>query len=207
VACGNNPSQLEKDANAATNGGGRVSCQTTTETHHFLWWTYHTHETKLAISGDEASFRAIGQNASRLADLIDNHSFTLTVNYSSYSAPGGSTSFMMSQGNSSPGVLIDPSRPNSGYDTDAMAQHIPESTTAEEFGHEVLGHQWGELINGDIANKMIGLFPVMTGTTRANMRDSIAGENAVRALDPARGQKRVTSHHNYYQAPEDGFGQ
>jgi hypothetical protein len=33
--------------------------------------------------------------------------------------------------------------------------------------------------------------------TRENMRDSIIGEDAVRALDPARGQKGLESHHNY----------
>lgn len=159
---------------------------------------------KLAIKGDEASFRALGQNASRLADLIDNHSFTLTVNYGNFELPGGSNSYMRSAGNSSPSVIIDPTRPNSGYDKDATAQGIPEANTAEEFGHEVLGHQWGELINGDIALNG-GFIPTMVKTTRANMRDSITGENAVRALDPTRGQKGIMSHHNYYGAPEDGY--
>jgi RHS repeat-associated protein len=205
VACGNNPGQLVADANKATNGGGRVYCQTTTKEHKFLWWHWTTSETKLAIKGDEASFRALGQNASRLTDLINNHSFTLTVNYGNYDpAPGGSNSYMLSAGFSSPSVIIDPRRPNTGYDKDAIAQGIPEANTAEEFGHEVLGHQWGELINGDIA--LNGAFiPTMVKTTRANMRDSITGEDAVRALDPTRGQKDITSHHNYYEAPEDGY--
>ncbi|HEV3253563.1 MAG TPA: RHS repeat-associated core domain-containing protein [Candidatus Acidoferrales bacterium] len=206
VACGNNPAQLVKDANGATNGGGQVYCQTTTREHKFLWWHYTTSETKLAIKGDEASFRAKGQNASRLADLIDNHSFTLTVNYGNFDPhPGGSNSNMLSAGLSSPSVIIDPRRPNSGYDTDAIAQHLPEANTAEEFGHEVLGHQWGELINGDfLLDRSLWWHP-MTNTTRANMRDSITGENAVRALDPTRGQKDITSHHNYDEAPEDGY--
>jgi hypothetical protein len=39
--------------------------------------------------------------------------------------------------------------------------------------------------------------------TRANMRDSIVGEDAVRALDPARGQKGLESHHNYNEMPPD----
>jgi hypothetical protein len=163
-------------------------------------------ETKLAIKGDEASFRAKGQNASRLADLIDNHSFTPTVNYGNFDPhPGGSNSNMLSAGLSSPSVIIDPRRPNSGYDTDAIAQHLPEANTAEKFGHEVLGHQWGELINGDfLLDRSLWWHP-MTNTTRANMRDSITGENAVRALDPTRGQKDITSHHNYDEAPEDGY--
>lgn len=111
---------------------------------------------------------------------------------------------MLSAGYSSPSVIIDPRCPNSGFDADAIAQHIPEANTAEEFGHEVLGHQWGELINGDIA--LNGAFiPTMVKTSRANMRDSITGENAVRALDPTRGQKDITSHHDYYYAPQDGY--
>jgi RHS repeat-associated protein len=55
VACGNNPGQLVTDANKATKGGGRVYCQTTT--HSFLWW--HSTTSKLAIKGDEGSFRAL----------------------------------------------------------------------------------------------------------------------------------------------------
>jgi integrase len=39
--------------------------------------------------------------------------------------------------------------------------------------------------------------------TRANMRDSIVGEDAVRALGPARGQKGLESHHNYNEMPPD----
>lgn len=62
--------------------------------------------------------------------------------------------------------------------------------TAEEFGHEVLGHIWGEMFDGHPA--MINGHP-----SRANMRDSIIGEDAIRALDPARGQKGLESHHNY----------
>ena len=60
----------------------------------------------------------------------------------------------------------------------------------KEGGHEVLGHMWGEMFGGH---------PAMVNghASRANMRDSIIGENAVRALDPTRGQKGLESHHNY----------
>jgi RHS repeat-associated protein len=208
VACGNNTSQCVADANAATNGGGRVTSTTTTTDHSFLGFHWSTSETKLAISGDEASFRTLGQNASRLADLIDNHNFTLTVNYGSYSPTGGSISYMKSQGHD-PSVLIDPTRPGGNYDSDATERGIPQATTAEEFGHEVLGHQWGELIMHDYANNPIT--HDWAPTTRANMRDSITGENAVRALDPKahsqpnRGQKDIFDHHNYSDAPSDGY--
>jgi hypothetical protein len=77
------------------------------------------------------------------------------------------------------------------YDTDAIAQGIPQANTAEEFGHEVLGHIWGEMFGGAPAG------------TRGNMRDSIAAEDAVRALDPTRGQKGLESHHNYNEMPPD----
>jgi hypothetical protein len=76
-------------------------------------------------------------------------------------------------------------------DTDAIAQGIPQANTAEEFGHEVLGHIWGEMFGGAPAG------------TRGNMRDSIAAEDAVRALDPTRGQKGLESHHNYNEMPPD----
>jgi hypothetical protein len=83
------------------------------------------------------------------------------------------------------------SRSGAVYDQDAITQGIPQANTAEEFGHEVLGHIWGELIGGHQAG------------TRANMRDSIAGEDVVRKLDPTRGQKALDSHHNYNEMPTD----
>ena len=214
VACTNNTTQCVADANNATNGGGRVTSVTTTTNHSFLGlfhWT--TTETKLAITGDINSFRALGQNASRLADLIGNHSFTLNVSYDSMAKPsiwvsgidlnGKSMTYLPSQGYD-PQVFIDPNKPGGAvWDPDAIDQGIPQANNAEEFGHEVLGHAWGELINGDLAGNGDGFAP----TTRANMRDSITGENAVRKLDPSggRGQKGIFSHHNYSEAPEDGY--
>jgi hypothetical protein len=104
---------------------------------------------------------------------------------------GGATSYVPSQGYD-PQAFIDPSRtPGAVYDPDAIAQGLPQANTAEEFGHEVLGHAWAELIGGHPAG------------TRANMRDSITGENAVRRLDPTRGQKGLESHHNYNEMPKD----
>jgi RHS repeat-associated protein len=207
VACGGaNGQQLLKDANAATGGGSRVVCNTKITPHSFLGFHWSTTESKLGVTGDPATFRALGMAASRLVDLIDNHSFTLTVNYGNYPNPGGAQSFLVSQGEKAPSVLIDPRRPESGYDPDATSQGIPEASTAEEFGHEVLGHQWGELINGEIdgsTNFNSGIYP-FAPTSRANMRDAIRGENAVRSLDPTRGQKALTSHHSYDEAPKDG---
>jgi RHS repeat-associated protein len=206
VACTYNISQCVADANKATGANGQVVANTTVTHHSFLGIKWDTSVTKLGISGDEASFRALGQDASRLADLIDNHSFTLEVRYAADpNNAGGSDSFLPSQGNS-PLSIIDPNPSASVHDPDALDQNIPQANTAEEFGHEVLGHEWGELINGDAAGSKMGnpLWPYAP-TTRANMRDSITGENAVRKLDPTRGQKAINSHHNYPDAPSDGF--
>jgi hypothetical protein len=125
---------------------------------------------------------------------------TVTVSYDQFAKPsfwangiqlkGGSVSYVPSQGYDTQ-AFIDPQRTGATYDQDAIAQGLPQANTAEEFGHEVLGHIWGEISGGH------------TAATRANMRDSIQGENAVRKLDPARGQKGIESHHNYNEMPPD----
>lgn len=170
IVCANNAEQCQKDAAAATGNSEAADRVKTTITQHkflFFKWT----ETKIAITGDLASFRALSPNASRLADLVTSKT-TVTVNYDEYAKPsfwsggiqlkGGSTSYV----------------PTQGYD-------------AQAFAHEVLGHIWGDVIGLHFAG------------TRANMRDSIQAENAVRALDPARGQKAPESHHNYQDMPAD----
>jgi RHS repeat-associated protein len=204
IDCANNVQQCQADAAAATGNAqaaARVTTQTTTTQHSFLGlfhWT--TTETQIAIKGDISSFRALGQNASRLADLVTDKQ-TVTVSYDQFAKPsfwangvqlnGGSTSYVPSQGYDAQ-AFIDPNRTSGAiYDADAVAQGIPQANTAEEFGHEVLGHIWGELNGGHPAG------------TRANMRDSITGEDAVRALDPTRGQKGLESHHNYNEMPPD----
>jgi len=200
IDCANNTQQCQADAAAATGNAqaaSQVTTQTTTTQHSFLGlfhWT--TSETQIAISGDVNAFRALSPNASKLADLVQSKD-TVTVSYDNLARQsswdtglplnGGSTSYM------NPFLaIIDPTRTSGAvYDPDAVAQHIPQANTGEEFGHEVLGHIWGDLIGGHPAG------------TRANMRDSIAGENAVRALDPTRGQKGLESHHNYNEMPAE----
>jgi RHS repeat-associated protein len=203
IDCANHTSQCQADAAAATGNAqaaARVTTQTTTTQHSFLGIHWTMSETQIAIKGDVNSFRALSPNASKLADLVTSKD-TITVSYDQYAKPsvwangtalnGGSTSFTPSQGYGAQ-AFIDPTRtPGTVYDTDAVAQSIPQANTGEEFGHEVLGHIWGEMFGGALAG------------TRANMRDSIAGEDAVRALDPARGQKGLESHHNYNEMPPD----
>jgi RHS repeat-associated protein len=203
IDCVNNATQCQADAAAATGNAqaaSQVITQTTTTQHSFLGlfhWT--TTETQIAITGDVNAFRALSPNASKLADLVQSKD-TISVSYDQYAKPsfwangiplnGGSVSFTPSQGYGAQ-AFIDPTRSGAVYDPDAVSQGIPQANTAEEFGHEVLGHIWGEMFGGAPAG------------TRANMRDSIIGEDAVRALDPARGQKGIESHHNYNEMPPD----
>jgi hypothetical protein len=209
IDCADHTQQCQKDAAAATGNtqaAARVTTQTTTTHHSFLGFHWTTSETKIAITGDIGSFRALGANASKLADLVTSNK-TITVSYdvgkynlpsgSIWSQPininGGSTSFTPAQGYAFQ-AYIDPQNTSwngSPFDQDAADQGLPQSNTGEEFGHEVLGHIWGELFGGHPAG------------TQANYRDSITGENAVRALDPTRGQKGLESHHNYQEATPD----
>ncbi len=194
VECVNNTQQCQQDA-ANSTANAEAAKRVKTETHG--WWIFKT--TTIKIEGDINSFRALSPNASKLADLVTSKD-TISVSYDQYAKPsfwanglplnGGSTSYTPTE-TYDPQAFIDPTRtPGTVYDPDAVAQGIPQANTAEEFGHEVLGHVWGELFGGHPA--MINNHP-----SRANMRDSIVGENAVRALDPARGQKGLESHHNY----------
>jgi len=196
VECLNNVEQCKKDARRST--GKDVQVQTVQDKPNWLQRLFHMQGTThnyLTIPGDTSGF-APGSNAAKLAALIADPR-TVSVSYSRFAnvsfnftldTHGGSTSLLPSQRYTSDArAWIDPA--NQDYDgiprdQDAIDQRISEANTAEEFGHEILGHIWGELIGGHPAG------------TRANMRDSIIGENAVRALDPTRGQKGPESHHN-----------
>jgi RHS repeat-associated protein len=204
VACANDPQQCLADARTSTanaQAAARITLRKIKTRHSFLGlFHFTTTQTQIAIKGDINSFRALSSNASKLADLVTGKD-TITVSYGRYARPslwargfvlnGGSMSYTPSEGYAAQ-AFIDSDRTHGGvYDPDAVGQGIPQANTAEEFGHEVLGHIWRELIGGHPAG------------TRANMRDSIVGENAVRALDPTRSQKGLESHHNYYEMPPD----
>jgi len=199
IVCANNAAQCQKDAAAATGNAEaakRVTTNTVTTDHSFLGIHWTTSKTTIGITGDMKSFSALSPNAAKLGSLVQD-SRTVTVSYDSVARQsgwdtglrlnGGSTSYM------NPFLaIIDPNRTaGATYDPDAVDQKIPQANTGEEFGHEVLGHIWGDMIGGHPAG------------TRANMRDSIIGEDAVRALDPTRGQKGLESHHNYNEMPPD----
>jgi hypothetical protein len=201
IDCANDVEQCQKDAAAAT-GNAEAAKRVTTEAKTHGWWIFKWTETSIKITGDINSFRALSQNASRLADLVTSKE-TITVSYDQYAKPsvweggfplnGGSRAFTPSQGYV-PQAFIDPNQPRGAiYDPDALNQAagpIPQANTGEEFAHEVLGHIWGELYGGHRT------------ATRANMRDAIGAEDAVRSLDPTRGHKGIASHHDYWEMPE-----
>ena len=83
-----------------------------------------------------------------------------------------------------PATFVDPKPATYFIDRDAEESGIPPSNMGEKTAHELLGHLWGEMIAGHAAK----------GPQAAqNKQDSLDAENAVRRLDPQRGQKTV--HH------------
>lgn len=206
VDCLDHVAQCQQDAARST--GNNVQVQTVHDKPNWFQRLFHMEGTThnyLAMSGDTSSF-APGSNAAKLADLIaDPRTVSVSYNVSPSNQPtpsffgqptyinGGSTSYTAQQGYAFQ-AFIDPSNKSwngQPFDQNAVDQGLPQANTAEEFGHEVLGHIWGEMLGGAPAG------------TRANMRDSIIGENAVRALDPTRGQKGLESHHGYQDMPPD----
>ncbi len=206
VDCLDHVAQCQQDAARST--GNNVQVQTVHDKPNWFQRLFHMEGTThnyLAMSGDTSSF-APGSNAAKLAGLIAApRTVSVSYNVSPSNQPtpsffgqptyinGGSTSYTAQQGYAFQ-AYIDPSNKSwngQPFDQDAVDQGLPQANTAEEFGHEVLGHIWGEMLGGAPAG------------TRANMRDSIIGENAVRALDPTRGQKGLESHHGYQEMPPD----
>jgi len=92
VVCANNIEQCKKDAANSTGNkeaAKRVKTEKTTTEHKFLFFSWKTSKTTIQIEGDINSFRALSENASRLADLVTSPK-TVTVNYDSV-FPGGWT--------------------------------------------------------------------------------------------------------------------
>jgi RHS repeat-associated protein len=205
VVCANDIEQCKNDAAASTGSAEaakRVTTKTITTKHKFLLIPWTTSETTIQIDGDINSFRALSQNADRLADMVTNNNFKVTVHYDPIAHLDWFNGGIRLEGKSltrfpddpnGPSAWIDQRRkPGWEWDPDALAQNppIPQATTAEEFAHEVLGHLWGTLINNTPAR------------TKRNMRDSITGENGGRKLHPSHGQKDLESHHDYEKMSE-----
>ena len=151
----------------------------------------------IGIRGEVGSFRQLGQNASRMADMVsDNRVFGYNVSTTWSGAAttffgalmgggqrplhGGGQTVTPSQGHE-PESFVDPNPATYLVDQDAQRDQIPPANQGEKSAHEFLGHLWGEMIAGHPAG------------TAQNKQDSLDAENAVRKLDPQRGQK--TRHH------------
>ena len=140
---------------------------------------------KVSIEGDIASFRALGENASRLADLVGSKEvFTVQISDWAPSDDGG-------QQKVPGGISLPVNNPRDAYlrfdpsefDTDTRGfigtgfGTIPGATFAETLAHELLGHTWGNAFGGARMN------------TTANLRQSVLAEDHVRRTDPTRGIK------------------
>lgn len=199
-----------KDAVAAATANAeaakRVTVKTTTEHHKFLFKKWDSTKTTIEITGDINSFRSLGQNASRLADLVtDQRTFTFAISptYTSFEGalwqtPGGMTQ-TPSQGFSLPSGISGAATvaPNpSPFDQDTWGRlggypgPIPGANVGETTAHELLGHLWGEVFGGHPHG------------TAANKADAITAEDAVRATDPTRGQKFTHDGEQVIPAPQ-----
>lgn len=196
VECTTNAQQC-KDALAAATANAeaakRVTTNTVTTKHSFLGIHWTTSKTTIGITGDINSFRALGQNAGRLADLVQskqNFTFAIAPRFESFGGaepltPGGMTQ-TPSQGFSLPSgvtgaATVAPNPSPFDQDTEGLLGGypgtIPGANIGETAAHELLGHMWGEVFGGHLAG------------TAANKADAVMAEDAVRATDPTRGQK------------------
>ena len=180
---------------ASEEAAKRIALQTTQ--HSFLGlfhWTTNT----IQITGDINSFRALGQNASRLADLVTDSrtvTFGVVTSYpenaislwgklndaSNKPLINGGQSLLPSQ-DQNPAAYVEPNP--AGADAEAQREGIPGANLGETTAHELLGHVWGELIGGHLA------YPPGTANSALNKQDAVNSENVVRATDPSRGQKQ-----------------
>ena len=150
---------------------------------------------RVTISGDPASFRSLGQNAVRLADMVTGskvvHAAIATLAPIPGAIGGGQMQFAgglagtPSQGADPPFAYVKPDPWREDPDTAGIIGGkygtIPGANPGAAMAHELLGHLWGEMFGGQRA----GVF--------GNLRESVQAENAVRATDPTRGLK--TQHH------------
>jgi RHS repeat-associated protein len=202
-ACSNQAACTAAVAGATGNAeaASRVSSVTHTTDHSFLGFHWTTSQTNIEISGDHASFRALGTNASHLADLVESkQNLTVDIRASTYftndrqgalgtgilssqfNFAGGFTQGPGLTGNNDGNVYI---KWNPGPDdAEAASERIPGVNRSEAMGHELLGHLWGEVFGGNARG------------SAANKQGAVNAENAVRATDPTRGQKAA---HDHYQ--------
>jgi RHS repeat-associated protein len=140
-------------------------------------WITGAPQFRFTISGDMASFKALGQNASRFGQLVENKTVVTAAVSDMYPSYGGSQRTTPGGFSGLPSKGLDPAATVANnptpFDTDAS----PGANVNETMAHELLGHVWGEIVANHPAESFW------------NLRDSVEAENAVRATDPSRGLK------------------
>jgi RHS repeat-associated protein len=141
---------------------------------------------RITISGDLGVFKALGENASRLADLVSSSQIITAQINDQYKQESGGWK-------ETPGgialTMVDPIRvtvhsdPSTYGKIDSMGYinngpgRIPGASIGEAFAHELLGHTWSYLIGRSASSSF------------QFARDAVWAENIVRATDPSRGFK------------------
>ena len=193
VECKKNDSRCLADAQKSVGkeAADRVYLDKKTETapwYRRMFGQQTITRTFIGIKGDITSFKNLGANANKLADLVTDKR-VITITYDRFARAsgwdsaidlrgGGSQAFVPSQGYD-PQVFIDPSEPTDQrtVDTDAEDAGIPQANSAERFGHELLGHVWAELYGNTAPG------------TPLHKAYVLHSENEVRKTDPSRGTK------------------
>jgi hypothetical protein len=152
-------------------------------------WVNDDPSYRFTIEGDTTSFRALGENASKFADLVSSDKVLTAAVSDRYEMAGGGEK-------PTPGGIaltnVDPMRITVSNDPSAMKMDtmgfinggvgwIPGDNRGEAMAHELLGHAWSQLIGGSAY-----------GSSQF-ARDAVLAEDAVRATDPSRGLK-ITHH-------------
>jgi RHS repeat-associated protein len=198
VECGSDAQKCQAAIAASTANAEAAKRVTLQSTPHSFLGLFHWTTNTIQIAGDINSFRELGQNASRLADLVTDSrtiKFGVASSYSenaislwgklndasSKELNNGGQSLLPSE-DQNPAAYVN-SDPSSA-DSEARKEGIPGANLGETTAHELLGHVWGELVGGHPA------YPPGTENGALNKRDAVNSENAVRATDPSRGQKQ-----------------
>jgi hypothetical protein len=140
---------------------------------------------RIKVQGDVASFRALGENASRLADLVGSSQVIQAQIAATRPGAGGGQREVaggFSDLKANPiqvYVQANPARWDAdtrGFINGAFGT-IPGANFVETMAHELLGHTWGLL------------FGSAPEGTMANLRQSVLAEDQVRRTDPSHGLK------------------
>jgi RHS repeat-associated protein len=187
--------QKSLDAIRGSVGNGDASGRIGIEKIKRGWWgrIFGSPQYRINISGDMESFKALGQNAAHLGQLVENRKIATFEVADRYERNDGANPIVQGGIGLTPSLGYDPSQAvvhnnPSGFDPDTSGiinggfGTIPGVNIYEATAHELLGHIWGEIVASHRAG------------SPQNFRDSIDAENAVRGTDPSRGLK-IQHHH------------